>query len=94
MSTQIWKFRIPVDGITVDLSRPTPMFVGCDPRSSSIDDEDLPSIWIKCHSDGIPTRRRYYLVGTGHSIPPGNDRYCGSAVCGSYVWHVFESEKP
>lgn len=47
------------------------------------------TVWTKENMrDGL-SFRYVTVVGTGYPIPEGAT-HLGSAVCGSFVWHVFE----
>lgn len=41
------------------------------------------------HTDANPIERRFRVYGTGHAVPAGLD-WCGTAIDGPFVWHLFE----
>lgn len=50
----------------------------------------LPTLWLM-HPPATErhTMARYTLVPTGQEFDPTGMDHVGSAVCGSFVWHVF-----
>jgi len=52
-------------------------------------DDTYPTVWIE-HGEN---KENFELAvyGTGHAIPP-NYEHVGSAVCGTFVWHVYRME--
>lgn len=46
-------------------------------------------VWA-LHGDGVPAARRFRIVGTGHRLPDGPLRHCGTALDGPFVWHLLE----
>jgi hypothetical protein len=53
-----------------------------------------PAIWIAHDPEGAPMLRSFLIVGTGHTIPSGDDiepvEHVGSMIAGAFVWHVYE----
>jgi hypothetical protein len=39
------------------------------------------------------TPRKFQIFGTGHEVPDWR-KYCGTALVGAFVWHVFENIEP
>lgn len=52
----------------------------------------LPTVWIEQDLDLAPnTVLTLTVFGTGHTIPDAGVSHVGSAVCGSFVWHVYST---
>lgn len=84
---KIWKFVVPI-GATAIMPAPVPgngeiRHCGSDPESGD------PALWIECEP-GQPTNdREFFAIATGAAVPP-YATFIGTAVCGPFVWHVFE----
>lgn len=52
----------------------------------------FPMLWALVDPDAIKVDRLIAVVGTGSPAPEVEDNavYVGSAVCGPFVWHVFD----
>lgn len=53
----------------------------------------LPTLWYLFDVENLhDLQRRFFRVfGTGHEFGDGDAlSHVGSAICGPYVWHVFE----
>jgi hypothetical protein len=48
------------------------------------------TLWAEVEPENTQERRAFYIYGTGHNIPRGFT-YIGTAFCGDFVWHVYES---
>lgn len=79
----IWKFVVG-DTLTAELADPRALAVGCDPASG------WPAVWVEHTPDARATHRlEWRIVGTGWTGDlPGE--YVGTAICGSFVWHVYQ----
>lgn len=50
-----------------------------------------PVVWALIDTDRPLEDRLLYIAGTGNPVPePWEGRYVGSAICGPFVWHVFD----
>lgn len=47
-------------------------------------------IWIRFDPDQKPERLHFLAYGTGHPMHDEAHESVGSALCGPFVWHVFE----
>ena len=58
-----------------------------------LEQRQVPMIWAQVFPTEAPhsidETRTFELVGTGHPIPL-DGIYLGTALCGIYVWHVYE----
>lgn len=83
----IWKYPIKVtDAQTVLLPpRAEILCVGLDVTGE-------PSIWVRTERLPADVERTLYVVGTGHDLPDGDNRYVGSfkSASGLFMWHVWE----
>lgn len=65
--------------------------VGLHPKVVLVDcqDGDL-CVWIEHDSAKDVRPTEVIVTGTGHACPDSAQfRHAGSAICGSYVWHVY-----
>lgn len=98
MSRTIWKYELRV----TDVQR-VPMPIGAklltareqhvSARSEVMAREaDVPMLWALVDPDAIKVDRLIAIVGTGNPAPDENDHavYVGTAVCGPFVWHIFD----
>lgn len=52
-----------------------------------------PMLWAQVDTDAPTVERLIAIVGTGNPAPAVDDEdsiYVGSAICGPFVWHVFD----
>lgn len=50
-----------------------------------------PMLWAKVDTDAPRAHRLIGVVGTGNPAPADDEGvYVGSALCGPYVWHVYD----
>lgn len=49
----------------------------------------LPTLWVECDTTLDAQLRYFCVIGTGHPVTPPDLEHVGSAVCGSFVWHVY-----
>jgi len=54
----------------------------------SQNNESLPTAWV-AYEAGTEVSKELLIVGTGWEVPEGVV-HIGSAVCGDFVWHVYE----
>lgn len=74
---EVNKFQIPRDRALAK--------VGRDPESGN------PAIWFIVELTSPKVEARYLVLGTGKTIP-GSMSHVGTAICNSFVWHVFRVE--
>ena len=80
-------FKYPLEAVKTDLDLP----IGSDVvLVASQNDSTLPTLWIEVDQDQeLQIQRHFHIVGTGTSAPD-EGVHRGSAVCGPYVWHIYE----
>ncbi len=81
----IWKYNLPVEKERDTFYIPkggTIVYVACQrPR--------IVSFWVEVDDDDEGWPHRFVVVGSGHGILT-NLAYCGTAIDGLYVWHLYE----
>lgn len=53
----------------------------------------VPMLWAQVDPRNRPVERLIAIVGTGNPAPDVDDpsaEYVGTAICGPFVWHVFD----
>ncbi|WP_162941562.1 DUF7352 domain-containing protein [Desertimonas flava] len=83
----IWKYEIPVDGLTLELAHPRIVHVDHDP--TGMEPDLLPFVWIEHGRPGPLEQVEIRFVGTGQPVPDAPFRHVGTAICGQLVWHVY-----
>lgn len=89
----IYKYGpLTLDGLGLVLVAPRVVFVGADPLD---DDVSGPSVWIEHTREFIPDHPRLSqidlaIVPAGIEVPVPPWSHAGSAVCGSFIWHVYQ----
>ena len=48
-----------------------------------------PAMWFFISSVSPVITRTFTIIETGHATPEKGD-YLGTALCGSFAWHIFE----
>lgn len=48
------------------------------------------TLWGEVNPLREDSERRFIVYGTGQEVQGRSKNYIGSAVCGPYVWHVYE----
>ncbi len=86
----IYKYVVPVDGLTLDLVNPKVVMVGSQPHESQ-----LPVIWIESDVSGRYDSKSITFVffGTGQHIP--TDYVHEGSCCttnGVFIWHVYRKK--
>lgn len=81
----VWKYELTIDD-EIDLFIPggNPLrvvLIGLDPNGA-------PCLWAEVDPSARKVRRRLYIRGTGHAVPPSAN-HLGSFLQGPFVWHVF-----
>jgi hypothetical protein len=89
----IWKYELPI----ADVQKvPMPaaarlLFVGHRPGIEGLPVLSNPTLWALVDTDKPMVDRKLLMRGTGHEVPePWEATYVGSAVCGLFVWHIFD----
>jgi hypothetical protein len=83
---QIWKFEVPFHTEGRALAIPQGGIIracGANPVGSA------PSIWVEVDPSAILVNRLIEYYGTGQPLP-SDGGYLGTALCGDYVWHIYE----
>ncbi len=79
----IWKFPIKITDQIIQMPHGGEMVhVGLDPNG-------IPCVWARVNALHSLVERSLYVIGTGEEEPDGDNRYIGSFVQESYVWHVL-----
>ncbi len=47
-------------------------------------------IWVKVNPENELEKRKFVVIGTGHSFDDTNMKYIGTYQDGPFVWHLFE----
>lgn len=63
------------------------LFVDRDPASGH------PAVWIQVDTDSPKDDFDFTIYGTGHFQGAHEKIYIGSAICGTFVWHVYHTLK-
>lgn len=50
---------------------------------------NMVTIWCHVDTEGLEYNVRFRVTGTGHPAPDKEFVFCGSALCGDFVWHVW-----
>lgn len=48
------------------------------------------SLWAIVDPEAEVEKRKFEVIGTGNEISMKPREYIATAVCGLYVWHIFE----
>jgi hypothetical protein len=79
----IWKYPLVLSG------GPQTMFMPAGARVVFVGEQnDRPVMWTEVGGGEPDTCRVFRIFGTGQPIPGGE--YVGTAICGRFVWHVYE----
>lgn len=82
MNLTVWKFRIPMDEEFC-------LEIPSDPDILHVDvQHGDPCLWARVDPDRPFAKYTFYIVGTGHDIPPGL-AHVGTWQEGPFVWHLF-----
>jgi hypothetical protein len=84
MSARIYRYEVPVDDQWHEFDLGPVLAVGC--RQA-----DVVEFWAMHFDNGLTVRRRFIVVGTGHTLPVEASRHIGTAVApgGQLVWHLM-----
>lgn len=54
--------------------------------------DDGVQFWVAVDhkQDGITESRYFKVIATGETVDFRTHRYCGTALCGGFVWHLVE----
>lgn len=83
---KIFKYPIDMKGVLVEIAMHDPatiVHVAEDPTSLT------PTIWALADESKPVKLHDVIVVGTGSEIPRAPFAHIGTAICGSFVWHVF-----
>lgn len=86
MNTLIWKFPLTCPGDlnwVVTHEGAQILLVGPDPSGQLC-------LWLRFDPEQPEEQRRFRVYGTGHPMCDEAHEHVGSALVGSFVWHVFE----
>lgn len=88
MSTQIWKYFLPVeDKFTIEMPFGAKIL--------HVDKQGIGGghIWVKVESRNSVEVREFRTIGTGHPIKEKRLQYLGTYQMNQFVWHIFEKTK-
>lgn len=90
MTRTVWKYELPGSETTLDLP------VDAKPIHVATQGAGTICMWVEVDPSAPTRRRRFYVVGTGHPIPPDvfPPIHVGSFLtdqAGTFVFHVYES---
>lgn len=87
-SQRIFKFPLEVTD-SQDVLMPTGAYV-----LSAIEQFDRVVVYARVNPEAVATRRRFFIVGTGHSLAhvPDGAPFVGtvSTSGGQLIWHVYD----
>lgn len=82
-SRKVWKYLLLEHDSTLEIpSGAVLRLVGRDPMRG------CPALWFEVDPEAETRKRRFLVHGTGHEIRGA--QHVGSAICGAYVWHIYE----
>ena len=83
MIKQIWKYK--VENI-IEMPK------GAEILSVQIQNGQMfnACIWVKVNPENELEKRKFVVIGTGHSFDDTNMKYIGTYQDGPFVWHLFE----
>lgn len=91
MSSTIWKFELDVTDVQrVRMPAGARLLTA---QGQPVMHQTLPMLWALVDPSQPTVERLIALVGTGHPAPDIDDDgsvYVGTAICGLFVWHVFD----
>lgn len=84
----VWKYVVPVDDQphTFDLPMGKPVLFAAVQYRLAV------SFWVEVNPQEPTTPRTFRVFGTGHVVPWGW-AYCGTALDGAFVWHLYEQSR-
>ena len=83
MIKQIWKFK--VENVIEMPKGAEILFVQIQNRQMF-----NACIWAKVNPENELEKRKFVVIGTGHSFDDTNMNYIGTYQDGPFVWHLFE----
>lgn len=83
MKRSIWKYEIPVRDKPCTHEMPANTTI-----VHVAGQWERPTLWAIVDTEAELVERTFVITGTGH--PADDGKYVGSALCGPYVWHVWE----
>lgn len=81
----IYKYKVNLSAKPIYIPQgATLCFVGLSPDDQSV------AMWFDIPDIDAPSdARRFVILGTGHPVS-SSEKYIGSVIDGTFVWHVFE----
>ena len=81
---QIWKYKVEN---VIEMPK------GAEILSVQIQNGEMfnACIWAKVNSENELEKRKFVIIGTGHSFDDTNMKYIGTYQDGPFVWHLFEN---
>lgn len=90
MKHTVWKFTVPIDDKVHAFPMPIGARITFVGRSAQNTDRDL-SFWAEVSPNAETRDRCFRVIGTGHSIGPGESLIATHADQAEYlVWHLLE----
>lgn len=88
MRTVIYKYTFNGEG---DLKVPAGKVLHVDSQHNGA----FPTIWVEHSFETMNTHdhQRYTIVGTGGHFDNTRMKHVGTAICGPFVWHVYEVQQ-
>lgn len=84
----IWKYQVHV--IDAPQSFLVPGFKGVAHVADQDGFANMVTVWCHVDSDEPEEMIKFVVTGTGHPIPQEKEwLFAGTALCGSYVWHLW-----
>lgn len=84
---KIFKYKVPIDGTPHTLQMPANykvIHVGCQ------DGENV-CFWAEVDPSSPEYSIGFWVLPTGATVPDGHWEHLGTALYGSYVWHLYEN---
>lgn len=83
MANVIWKYELKIKAVQ-DIELP----LGAEPLSVQVQNGKV-CIWTTAMPASITKPVRFYIVGTGDTVPDSAAKYLGTVQVSPYVWHFF-----
>ena len=81
---KIWKYQFPVEQDKIVQAVPQgliPLHVGAQYGDVCL--------WVEVYDSAPLVRQSWYIIGTGWEVPD-KATYLGTAIVGSFVWHLYD----
>ncbi len=86
MSSVIWKFPLELTDTQVIQLPDGATILSAENQRGQL------CLWAQLNPQMTPISKRIAIIGTGHPMPSGLQRFIGTVLMTPYVWHVFECE--